>query len=62
MAKLLQREFWMPLFMALILMANDAWNLGMTEATMSWAAGLVVTAVIGLLARKKIMGEGNGRK
>lgn len=57
MDKLMQREFWMPLLMAIAVMANDLFDLGMSEGTMTWAAGLVAGAVVSILIRKKVTGE-----
>jgi len=52
MDKLRQREFWMPFFMAVVTMANDVFDLGMSEETLHWAAGMVAVAVAGLVVRK----------
>ena len=54
MEKLKQREFWMPFFMAIITMANDVFDLGMSAETLQWAAGLVAVSVVGLVARKAV--------
>lgn len=57
MDKLTQREFWMPLLMALVVMFNDLLDLGMSQETMMWASGLIAGAVVSILIRKSVAGE-----
>ena len=62
MEKLRQREFWMPMAMAMIMMLNDVFSLGMAEKTIEWAAGMVAVAVLGLVGRKIAVARSNGPK
>lgn len=62
MKKFFQREGLIPIATGLLIIANRVFDLGLTDKDVAYLAGLCATTVLGLLARKKVMGEGNERK
>lgn len=53
MAKLAEREFWVPVLGEAMIFANKIWALGMTPETMAWIALTAAGTVAGLFLRKK---------
>lgn len=55
LAKLGEREFWLPVVGELIPFADRIFELGMTPETQIWLAGILAGMVAGLLGRKRAL-------